>query len=149
MSDVLGPLGAMGFFVWIIWMVSVTWRRTKVVKAQTQVRGQILEKINSGGEMLEFMKTEAGQKLLEPLPVEPVEPATPRGYARILKAVQAGIILTVLGAGFLAVSNRIGEQDVEVIGVVVLALGLGFLLAGAASYMLSKNWGLIEDREAE
>jgi len=146
-SDILGPLGALAFMVWIIWVIMTGLRKSRIIKAQIGIREKILEKIGSGQEMMDFMKSEAGKGMLEPLPTETT---TPQGFSRILRAMQAGVILAVLGAGILLLNSAMQvDEEVTMLGGLVLALGIGFLLAAAASYVLSKNWGLLNRPESE
>jgi hypothetical protein len=144
MGQVLGPLSAMIFFGWLITAVLGHMRRTRITKAQIETRGKILEKIGAGQEMMQFMGTEAGHQMLEPLPIEAVQ-ETPKQYTRILRAIQAGLVLFALGLGFLFVPLKTGvdKEAIGVLSVLGLALGAGFLLAGLASFLLSKNWGLL------
>ena len=147
MAEVIGPVAVLGCLVWMTWVIMTGLRKTRVIKAQIAMREKILEKIGGGQEMMEFMKSEAGKGMLEPLPTET---ATPQGFSRILRATQAGVILAVLGAAILLINGFVEvEEEVAVVGGLVLALGIGFLLAAAASYMLSKNWGLLNGQGSE
>jgi hypothetical protein len=97
--------------------------------------------------MIDFMKSEAGGRMLEPLPMEP---ETPREYGRILRAVQVGVVLLALGGGTVGAVEMIGgDRDGIVIGMIILSLGAGFLLAGVASYALARNWGLLNGKSTE
>jgi hypothetical protein len=56
----------------------------------------------------------------------------------------------VLGAGIIVANESYaGDPDASVVGAIVVALGIGFLLAGGASYWLSKSWGLLDEKPAE
>ncbi len=139
---VIGPLALMLLFGWFVWALFNHLRRTRVMKAQIEIRGRILEKISAGQEMIDFMASEAGQRMLEPLPVELQE--TPVEYGRILRAVQAGVVLSLLGVGIIVTSHSLGgTEETSAVGGIVTALGVGFLVAGAASYVLSERWGLL------
>jgi hypothetical protein len=61
--------------------------------------------------------------------------------------VQAGVILGALGLGMLFVSGRVVPEVAEgvwLIGVLTLALGVGFVGASAVSYVLSRRFGLFD-----
>jgi hypothetical protein len=64
-----------------------------------------------------------------------------------LTAVQRGVVLTVVGVGVLLLSLTIYEQAVEefirIGGVVLLALGIGYLGSSAISYRMAKSIGLL------
>lgn len=139
-------VGLLGFFTgvsFIIWVVATNIRLTKLGRAQTEMQTHIIEKLGSSQEMLAFLQTETGRRLLEtPAPPEPRR----NPVSRILTAVQIGIILTALGGAFFATSGvgfgtRTGFQILGFLGV---CLGAGFLASAAATYILSKSWGLLE-----
>jgi hypothetical protein len=127
---------------WAIWVVANTIRRTRAARVQAEVRGKLLEKFGSSRELLDYLQTEAGQKFVDSGTVE--RTATP--YGRILGSVQAGIILAVLGIGFLVLQRQLPFEadELRVLGTLALALGIGFLLSSLSAYMLSKSWGLFE-----
>ena len=67
-------------------------------------------------------------------------------FQRILSGVQSGIVLSSFGAGMLLLhgSGVAPEQEFTIIGVLALALGIGFGIAAAASYLLSRSFGLLQ-----
>ena len=70
-----------------------------------------------------------------------------RARSRILWSLQAGIVLAVAALGVLFVSGRVIEeiaQPLFALGVLVLALGSGFIVSAAASFLLSRRLGLLE-----
>ena len=56
-----------------------------------------------------------------------------------------GVVLSAFGLGFLALIWK--EPDFVFPAVIFLSVGIGFLIAAAASYHLSKKWGLYKDQE--
>ena len=128
-------------FISLAWIIFSTIRRYKIAKLQAEVQSRLLEKIGTGQELLAYAQTETGRQLLESLKVERVAP-----HGRIIGALQAGIVLFVFGAGMLAVRNHVPDQGVEgftTAGALIISLGLGFALSAAASYYLSKSFGLL------
>jgi hypothetical protein len=94
------------------------------------------------------MQTPVGLRLLDqaPLPVE--APVRPIGspFGRILWSVQAGMVLVAGGFGLLFVSGRVIEEVAQVIfavGVLALAIGVGFVVSAAVSLLLSQRLGLL------
>jgi heme/copper-type cytochrome/quinol oxidase subunit 3 len=66
---------------------------------------------------------------------------------RILWAVQAGVVLAAAGAGlWLAKSNVVEEaaQVLQVLSLLAMALGVGFVVSALLSYALSRQFGLME-----
>jgi hypothetical protein len=53
--------------------------------------------------------------------------------------------ITTLALGFMYPMNRTGAHPAIVLGALVLALGVGFLISAGISYRLSKAWGLFPE----
>jgi hypothetical protein len=128
-----------GFFAWLVWMVFSTIRRYKIAKLQAEVQNKLLEKVGSGQELLAYAQTDVGKQLLESLRVETHSP-----YARIIGALQTAIVMISLGVAFLLLRRISGAQEgFLVLGTLITVLGIGFGLSSAASYYLSKSFGLL------
>lgn len=131
-----------GMFCWFAWMIFSTIRRYKIAKMQAEVQTKLLDKIGSGQELLAYAQSDAGKQLLESLKVERVAP-----HGRIIGALQAGIVLLLLGVGLLILRHQVSVPDnpdaFTVLGTLSCALGVGFALSAAASYFLSKSFGLL------
>lgn len=141
----------------IAWLVRTMlnhrrWLRTS--RVQTEVHNKLLDRFAGTNELLAYIQTPAGRRFLEAAPI-PIDAATDRPISaplnRILWAVQAGIILVVGGFGFQYVSGRVIEevaQGMWTLGVLGTAFGLGFIGAGAFSYVMSRRLGLLEPPSA-
>jgi hypothetical protein len=129
-----------GFFSWLVWLIFSTIRRFKIAKLQAEIQGKLLEKVGSGQELLAYAQTDAGRQLIESLRVEGVSP-----YARIIGALQTAIVMISLGAALLFLRGRVSEGDeiFLVFGTLITLLGVGFGVSSAASYYLSKSFGLL------
>jgi hypothetical protein len=134
-----------GFFAWLVWVVFSTIRRYKIAKLQAEVQNKLLEKVGSGQELLAYAQTDVGKTLLESLRVETHSP-----YARIIGALQTAIVMISLGVAFLLLRTRISgaEEGFLVLGTLLSVLGVGFALSSAASYYLSKSFGLLNGSRA-
>ena len=65
-------------------------------------------------------------------------------FNRILWSVQAGVVLATAGAGLWLAKNGIideAAQAMQVVAILTMALGLGFVLSALASYGLSRQLG--------
>jgi hypothetical protein len=133
------------FFAWLVWMVFSTIRRYKIAKLQAEVQSKLLEKVSSGQELLAYAQTEAGKTLLQSLRVETVAP-----YTRIIGALQTAIVMISLGVAFLLLRGRVSgaEEGFLVFGTLLTVMGMGFALSSAASYYLSKSFGLLNGSRA-
>ena len=136
-----------GALVWLIKTLIDHRRWTRLSRVQTEVHNKLLDRFTSNEDLLAYIQTPAGRKFLEsaPIPIEsPRSIGAPLG--RILWSVQAGAVLTVAGLGLQVVSARsIDEiaQPLSAVGIVVLAIGVGFGLSALLAYMLSRRLGLV------
>ena len=137
---------------WIVWVISNNRRRSKIAEAQKEMHTKLFEKFGTSQDLLEYLNSGAGSRLLDSAAIERTKP-----FARILGSVQAGLILFLLGIAMWVVRASLPQdafgtatdhaQSAEsflVISMLLLALGAGFLLSAAASYWMSKSWGLLE-----
>lgn len=126
----------------VVWTIFSTIRRYKISKLQAGLQTKLLEKFGTSQELLAYVQSDAGKRFLESVTMEQRTP-----YGRILGAAQAGMILVLLGLAFLFLRGRVagGEEGFLVFGTIILSLGVGFGLAAALSYFLSKTFGLLGD----
>jgi hypothetical protein len=126
-------------------------RASALIRARADLETRLLDRLGSGREVVEFCQTEGGKQFIEALSMGTIESPASKGSPldRILSSIQKGIILTLLGLGFLVLAGRFhgdGPGNVfMVIGVVGLSLGIGFLLSAGVSYRLSKSMGILAD----
>ncbi len=129
-------------FCWFAWVIFTTIRRYKIAKMQAEAQAKLLEKVGSGQELLAYAQSDTGMQLLESLKVERVAP-----QGRIIGALQTGIIFLMFGVALLILRYQVsiaGDQEgFVVLGTLSCSLGVGFALSAAASYYLSKSWGLL------
>ena len=141
-------LGLWGFFTgvaFIIWVIATNIRITKLGRAQAEMQANLLEKLGSSQELLAFLQTETGRRLLEAAPPSPEPRRNPLG--RILTSMQAGIILAAMGGAFFATSGAYFgiTASFQILGFLGVCLGAGFLVSAAATYILSRSWGLLDE----
>jgi hypothetical protein len=148
MSDSVAPMvvGVSFFLIigWIVRMLTTNRRLTRVAQAQLELQGKLLDRFGSAQELATYLGTEAGRRLLD---LSAVERAAP--HARILGAIQAGIVLSFGGVAFLVMSGTIAGamEGFMFIGTLGLCLGLAFLASAGVAWTLSRRWGLIADRD--
>ena len=128
---------------WIAWAIFSSIRRYQIAKFQAGLQMKVLEKIDSSQMVLAYAETEAGRQFLNSLAVERNEQATP--YKSILSGVRAGIMLIALGIALLIVHemDKGGPPANSFIGTIAITLGIGFEVAAAATYFLSRSFGLL------
>lgn len=139
-SDSLAAIFVPLLFGWMAWVIFSTIRRYKIAKLQAGVQTKLLDKVASGQELLAYAQTEAGRDLLESLKVERQAP-----HARIIGALQTAIVMVSLGVALLFLRGRVtgADEGFLVFGTLFTVLGIGFALSSAASYFLSKSFGLL------
>lgn len=122
-------------------------QQRNTTKLHYALQDKLLEKLGSSPEALEYLRSDAGERMLALAVKERTNP-----YARILTALQAGAVISLLGIGFLVLRPMVppeGAEAFSVIGVLALSLGLGFLASSGAAYAFSKKWGLVNGSPAD
>jgi len=139
------PITLPAMFAWFVWVIFSTFRRYKIARLQADVQSRLLDKVGSGQELVTYAQTDAGKQMLESLQVE--RTGTPSPYGKILGALQAGIVLFCFGSAMIWLRGHVtaneGADGFTVLGALSIALGLGFGISAAASYFLSRSFGLL------
>ena len=142
----------------VIWAVRylVEHRRwLRATRIQSDAHNKLLERFQSGPELAAYMESPAGAKFLAaaPLALESASKRAPGApFSRILWSAQAGVVLVAAGIGFLLIQRRASFEEVAQMfaawGTLCIAVGVGFVISGAMSYVLSSKMGLLgESRE--
>ena len=127
---------------WIIHTISDNRRRKETARLQSEMQLKLIDRFGSPEELLRYLGSDAGRKFVESASLERTNP-----FRQILGSVQAGILLVAVAIGLFLVQGILGahgDPALQVLGVVVLMLGLGFLASAAASYLLSRRFGLLQ-----
>jgi hypothetical protein len=146
-----GFLTVMFVLVWIVRTLVEYRRWNRTSKVHTEVNNKLLDRFTSNEDLLAYIQTPAGRKFIESAPLPMDSPARPVGapFARILWSVQIGVVLAAGAFGLLFVSDHLALQEVGqpvfVIGVLALAVGSGFIVSAAASYVISRRLGLLQE----
>ena len=142
-------LASLGFIAWTVWLGAK--RRQTQGQAQMDLQHRLLEKFSSPQEIGDFLQTEGGQRFLNGLTTERTPAGNQHAGKKILLALQIGTVVSLLGTATLSLGivypmNRPGEPHPAVIfGLLILALGIGFLVSAGISYKLSKAWGIFSE----
>lgn len=155
-KDILGGLAALTafaiFFSVIAWLIKTVadYRRwSRLTKIQTEVHTKLLDRFNNNEDLLAYMKSAAGAKFLEstPIALDGAPRAVGAPLSRILWSIQGGVVAICAGVGLLGISTQFDAevtQPLRAIGILVMAIGIGFLLSAGVSYVISMRLGLIE-----
>lgn len=137
-----------GVFAFIVWTIATNIRRSKTARIVADLHGKVLEKCASSQELMGYVQSDAGRRFLES-----AANGQSNSTGRILNAVQAGTILSLVGGAFIVASQMHRDIDAREVlvtfGFLVMAAGLGFLISAAISYFLCKSWGLLNQSEAK
>ena len=139
-APVIMGIAMFWFIGWGIRAASANRRQVRLAEMQAELQTRLLDKVGNSQELAEVLRSDVGKNLLVTAPVERTNP-----YAKILSSVQVGIVLTLAGLVFLATKGWFPETEQSMVftGAMGLALGVGFLLSAAVSFVLSRSWGLI------
>jgi hypothetical protein len=155
-GDVLGGIAgltagamAIGLFIWLTRTLIDYRRWSRLAKVQTEFQSKILDRFSANADLLAYVQSPAGAKFMEFAPI--ALDAAPRSMGaplgRIMWTLQAGVVLLAAGIGLQVVSTHIDREaaaPLHVLGVLGIALGLGFLVSAVASFLISNRLGLIE-----
>lgn len=144
----------LGALLWLsrIFLENRRWNR--IFKMQSEVHTRLIEKFTANQELASYMETEAGRKFLEAAPI-PIafdqQQRVPSAVARVLTPVQAGIVMVLLGIGFLLLRHAGPDMDTPmlVLGTVVLMPGIGFIISAGVSWFLAQRLGLMPESSAQ
>jgi hypothetical protein len=136
----------------IVWLTRtlMDYRRWhKLARVQTEVHTKLLDRFTANNDLIAYIQSPAGSKFLQSSPI--MLDAGPRSVgaplARILWSIQGGVVLIAGGIGLQTVSGRVADdasQPLHALGVLGIALGLGFLVSAILSFVISQRLGLIE-----
>jgi hypothetical protein len=141
----------------VAWMLrsGIDYRRWQhAMKVQTDAHTKLVDRLTSNDDLLAYVNSPAGQRFLTASPVTAAPPdslAMPINAPinRILWSVQAGIIIAAAGIGLWIAKNNVvteAAQALQVFAILAVALGLGAVVSAVASWLLSKQLGLVQSR---
>jgi hypothetical protein len=143
---------AIGLLTWLIRTLIDYRRWHRLATVQTNVHTRLLERFTSNEDLVAYIKSPAGSKFLEssPIMLDPGQRSMGAPLGRILWSLQAGLVLAAAGFGLQYAASGLdvsAAQTLHVLGVLSLALGLGFIGSAAASYLISSRMGLLQKPE--
>jgi hypothetical protein len=142
-----------GVLTWIIKAIINHRRWIKSSQVQAEVHTKLMDRMSTNDELLAYIQSPAGRRFLEAVPIrpEPESPLTNAPVGPIIWSMMAGIVLATVGAGFRVAAGTIGDEiqpAFTVVGIILLSLGIGFLLASMMAFVLSSRLGLFPARPA-
>ena len=150
----LGFAAAALSLVWIIRYVVEHRRWLRATRIQSDAHNKLLERFSSSAELVAYMESAAGAQFLQaaPLSLESSSRRAPGApFSRILWSAQAGVVLIAAGIGFLVIQRQMIEEVAQMLGAwgtLSIAVGVGFVISAAASYVISSRMGLLGEPKA-
>jgi hypothetical protein len=154
--DILSDLGvfagfgmAIGLLTWLIRTLIDYRRWQRLSKVQTEVHAKLMDRFTSNEDLLAYVQSPAGKRFLESSPITldagPRSMGAPLG--RIMWSLQAGMVLLAAGVGLQVAAGQLTDdasQPLHVLGILGIAVGVGFVVSSLISFLLSQRLGLIE-----
>jgi hypothetical protein len=135
----------------LVWLVKtlVDYRRWyRLSKVQTEAHNKLLDRFTANEELLAYITTPSGKRFLESAPIMLDNGSASIGapVKRILWAIEIGVVMVCLGIG-IYFAQVAAPREVSLVlfavSIIVTALGIGFVLASGASYLLSRRMGVL------
>ena len=152
-ESILVFLGVLGVTVGVLWLLRTVLnhrRWLRIYRTQLELQSKMVDRFPNSEELIAYLRSGATPWVVEPQPSPSPSwskvalPGTP--VNRVLWSVQVGLVLSALAIGLVFVSKSVIPEIGEVfytIGVLLLAMGVGFVLSAAASYGLSQRLGIL------
>ena len=143
-------LGAALGFGWIVRTALDHRRWQRVSRVQVDTHSKLLDRMSNNEDLRAYMESKAGRQFLESAPIALDGKTAPIAAPvnRILWSMQAGVVALALGIALQFVSRGViddAAQPLRVLGVLVTAIGAGFLVSAGLSYAISYRLGLIRN----
>ncbi len=140
---------AIGLLTWLIRTFLDYRRWNRLSKVQTEVHTRLLDRFSSNEELMAYIATPAGSKFLQSAPISLDTGTRSMGapLGRIMWSLQAGLVLCAAGVGLMLASGRMTDDSylpLEIMGILAVALGVGFAVSAAVSFLLSHKMGLLD-----
>ncbi len=149
-----GLMALLGVIAWLIKSMIDHRRWLRQSKIQHEAHSKLFDRLTSNEDLLAYIQTPVGRRFLESAPLPTEGHGAPAGAPvnRILWSVQAGAVASMIGLGFLFVSSRFSVDTTGfaeaspalfLVGCVITAAGIGFVLSALAAFFLSRRLGLL------
>lgn len=138
----------LGVFVWLVRTIVDYRRWLRQSRIQVEVHTKLLDRLTAHEDLLAYMQSPAGSRFLQSAPIAVDDGPRPGGapLSRMVWSFQAGVVLIALGVGLWLVQwGAVPEvaQGFRVMGILAVALGVGFAVSAVVSYKISERFGLL------
>ncbi len=141
-------LGVALGFGWLVRTALDHRRWQRVSRVQVETHSKLLDRMTSSEDLRAYMATPAGRQFLESAPIALDGKSAPLAapVGRILWSMQVGVVGLFLGIALQVVSRGViddAAQPLRVLGVLLAAIGAGFLISSGLSFAISRRLGLL------
>lgn len=137
---------SLAFFATIatIWISTNNTRRRRA-QLQAEVQNRLIDRFGTAPELIAFLSSTAGREFMGDIERQPRREAGDR----ILKGVRSATVLSCVGLAFCLLAFVEHERGWAIPGLILLALGGGYILSSVLTLRLSKSWGLLGGGHAD
>lgn len=153
-SELIPIIIVPAFFLAVVWIVkliveSLRWNR--VFRQQGEFHSRLIDKLGTSQDLAAYMETEAGKRFLTGAPIAvwgDLGQRMPNAVARVLTPLQVGVVMVLLGIGFLLLRNAGPDTSTPmlVLGTLILMPGIGFILSAGITWVLAARLGLMPSK---
>lgn len=144
-NEVLMEFGIIALWMCVVWAI-VEWRK---MTHKSRLQHKILDKFNTVPELNDFLQSSGGDKFLDFLTI--------KGFGlkeKLLSSVSKGVIVLFVGIAFIFIGPLLtgvtrDSGFFRAVGIIGIAVGLGFLVSTFISYKLSQKWGIIDTEKMD
>jgi len=133
----VGTIATFGTICFVAWTTSHA--KEVAARAHADAQAKLFERFESGPELVEFFKSAEGREFISEFQQMPKIVATDH----LIGGVRKGIVVGMLGAGFLAVACFWPRLGMIIPGFLLLSLAAGFGLSSLISVRLARSWDLL------
>lgn len=127
---IVGMVTSSAMVVLIVYFVART--RSRRAEVQAEVQARLIDRFGSAPELIAFLQSPAGREFVSGVQSAPALLLR----ERIMSGFSRSIVLTMLGAAFLALTFFY-DEEFAVPAAILFSLGVGYLVATLVSYKLS------------
>lgn len=127
---IIGILSTTVMVVLIVYFVARS--RQRRAEVQAEVQAKLIDRFSSAPELIEFLQSPSGRQFVTGVQSAPSVMAR----ERVASGLTRSIVLSMLGLAFLLLTF-FEDNDFAVPAAILLALGIGYLLATIVSYKMS------------
>jgi hypothetical protein len=142
MSHTIAWLAIGATFVTFATVCFVAWTTSRAqaiaARAQAEAQAKLIERFESA-ELVEFLKTKEGRQFVREFQHAPRSVAA----AHVLGGIRKGIVVGMLGLGFLAVACFWPNLGMIIPGFLLLSAAIGFCISTWISFRLARSWRVL------